>query len=601
MPLAIHLLGRPSINPDVPGGYRLRSRKSWGLLAYLILREHPPSRAQLASLLFAEADDPLRALRWSLSEIRRGLGDGASIEGDPVVLQLPADAMVDVEVVTRGAWADAVALPGLGECLLEGMAIQDAAGFEAWLLSEQRHVAAATEAILHEAALATMSQGDLRAATDHAVRLVGLNPLDENHQALLIRLYRMAGDGEAALRQHAACRKLFLDELGSAPGPAIAEALREPTETAEPVADEASISAVLEAGAAAVSAGAVEAGVQSLRTAVAMADSADAGRLRVTSRLALGEALIHSWRGQDEEGTAILHMATEVAAAIDEPVLGAEARSELGYVDFLRARYDRAERFFTAAIAEAGDAPTLRAKATGFLGSVASDRADYPLALDLLGDAVDTARAVGDGRREAYLLTMLGRLHLLREELDLAAAHLDDAIDLSEGDRWLSFLPWPQAMRGEVDVARGDTAAGAEVLAQAFARSCQLGDPCWEGTAARGLALVAEADGETDSAFAQLADARVRCNRLADPYVWLDVHILDAQCLLGLRHGHPETEAWADRMHDIASRTGMKELVVRALLHRAALGGPDAAGDAEAARLFAADIDNSALDRLLER
>jgi DNA-binding SARP family transcriptional activator len=601
VPLTIHLLGRPSIDSDASGGYRLRSRKSWGLLAYLILREHPPTRAQLASLLFSEADDPLRALRWSLSEIRRGLGDGASVEGDPVVLELPADAVVDVEVVTRGAWADAVALPGLGEGLLEGMAIQDAAGFEAWLLSEQRHVVAATEAILHEAALATMSQGDLRAATDHAVRLVGLNPLDENHQALLIRLYRMAGDGEAALRQHAAIRKLFLDELGVAPGPAIAEALRERTETAEPVADEASISAVLEAGAAAVSAGAVEAGVQSLRTAVAMADGADAGRLRVTSRLALGEALIHSWRGQDEEGTAILHKATEVAAAIDEPVLGAEARSELGYVDFLRARYDRAERFFTAAIAEAGDAPTLRAKGTGFLGSVASDRADYPLALGLLGDAVDTARAVGDVRREAYLLTMLGRVHLLREELDLAAEHLDDAIALSEGDRWLSFLPWPQAMRGEVDVARGDTAAGAEVLAQAFARSCQLGDPCWEGTAARGLALVAEADGETDTAFAHLADARVRANRLADPYVWLDVHILDAQCVLGLRHGHPETRGWADRMHDIASRTGMKELVVRALLHRAALGGPDAAGDEAAARIFAADIDNPALDVLLDR
>ena len=499
MPLAIHLLGRPSLNPDVADGYRLRSRKSWGLLAYLILREHPPSRAQLASLLFAEADDPLRALRWSLSEIRRGLGDGASIEGDPVVLQLPADAMVDVEVVTRGAWADAVALPGLGEGLLEGMAIQDAAGFEAWLLSEQRHVAAATEAILHEAALATMSQGDLRAATDHAVRLVGLNPLDENHQALLIRLYRMAGDDAAATSQHAACTKLFADELGVAPGPAVDTALRQPTQSDEPVGDDASIEAVLEAGAAAVSAGAVEVGVHSLRSAVALADRADAGRLRITSRLALGEALIHSLRGQDEEGTAILHLATEVALAIDEPVLAAEAEVELGYVDFLRARYDRAERFFTAALAEAGDVPALQAKATGFLGSVASDRADYPLALGLLQESVDMARAAGDVRREAYVETMLGRLHLLRLELDLAAELLDDAIARSEGDRWLSFLPWPQAMRGEVDVARGDTAAGAKVLTQAFARSCQLGDPCWEGTAARALALVAEADGDADA------------------------------------------------------------------------------------------------------
>ena len=220
--------------------------------------------------------------------------------------------------------------PGWARASSKGWPSRTPAGFEAWLLSEQRHVAAATEAILHEAALATMSQGDLRAATDHAVRLVGLNPLDENHQALLIRLYRMAGDGEAAVRQQAACRKLFLDELGVPPGPAITEALREPIETAEPVADEASISAVLEAGAAAVSAGAVKAGVQSLRTAVAMADGADAGRLRITSRLALGEALVHSLRGQDEEGTAILHMATEVAAAIDEPRPGGRGPGRAG-------------------------------------------------------------------------------------------------------------------------------------------------------------------------------------------------------------------------------------------------------------------------------
>ena len=364
MPLAIHLLGRPSLNPDVADGYRLRSRKSWGLLAYLILREHPPSRAQLASLLFGEADDPMRALRWSLSEIRRGLGDGASIEGDPVVLQLPADAMVDVEVVTRGAWADAVALPGLGEGLLEGMAIQDAAGFEAWLLSEQRHVAAATEAILHEAALATMSQGDLRAATDHAVRLVGLNPFDENHQALLIRLYRMAGDDEAAMSQHAACTKLFLDELGVAPGPAIDR----PCGTHR--ADDRSVTRVHRGpprgrrgrrlGGRSRGRGPLPAhcgGLGRNRRRRAAADM---------SRLALGEALVHSLRGQDEEGTAILHLATEVALAIDEPVLAAEAEAELGYVDFLRARYDRADRFFTAALDEAGDAPAQQAKATGF-------------------------------------------------------------------------------------------------------------------------------------------------------------------------------------------------------------------------------------------
>lgn len=152
MSLAVHLLGRPRI-VRADHVYQFRSRKSWALLAYLLLSERPPTRSQLASLLFAEADDPVRALRWGLSEIRRGLGDDGSVYGDPVVLRLPTGATVDVEVVTRGAWTDAVQLPALGADLLDGMAVRGAAAFETWLLSQQRHVAAASEAVLHEAAL----------------------------------------------------------------------------------------------------------------------------------------------------------------------------------------------------------------------------------------------------------------------------------------------------------------------------------------------------------------------------------------------------------------------------------------------------------------
>src|SRR5680860_374799 len=144
MSLTIHLLGRPRIESSSGDVYQFRSRKSWALLTFLTLSERPPSRRQLASLLFSEADDPLRALRWNLSEIRRSLGDGGSIEGDPVVLQLPADSVVDVALVTKGAWFAAVGLPGLGLDLLDGIVLQGAPAFESWLLSEQRHVAAAS-------------------------------------------------------------------------------------------------------------------------------------------------------------------------------------------------------------------------------------------------------------------------------------------------------------------------------------------------------------------------------------------------------------------------------------------------------------------------
>ncbi len=84
--------------------------------------------------------------------------------------------------------------------------------------------------------------------------------------------------------------------------------------------------------------------------------------------------------------------------------------------------------------------------------------------------------------------------------------------------------------------------------------------------------------------------------RLADPYVWLDVYILAAQCDLGRRHRHPSTKLWADTMRQLASRTGMKELTVRSMIHGAALGNK---GDADAAALLAADIDNPVLHQIL--
>ena len=151
-------------------------------------------------------------------------------------------------------------------------------------------------------------------------------------------------------------------------------------------------------------------------------------------------------------------------------------------------------------------------------------------------------------------------------------------------------------MLGQAWLSLGDLDAASRTLEQSFARACQIGDPCWEGISARGLALLAEAEGEVDRAFAVLLDARTRTNRLADPYVWLDVHILDALCELGRRHAHPQTATWAAAMLDRASRTGMRELTVRAMLHEAASG---IRGDSAAAAMLAADIDNPQLDPLV--
>jgi hypothetical protein len=88
----------------------------------------------------------------------------------------------------------------------------------------------------------------------------------------------------------------------------------------------------------------------------------------------------------------------------------------------------------------------------------------------------------------------------------------------------------------------------------------------------------------------------VRCNRVADSYVWLSIYILDAQCSLGMTNGHPSTPKWVESMLERSARTGMREFLVRAMLHRAALGHH---GDADAATVLANDIDNPQLRSLV--
>ena len=102
-----------------------------------------------------------------------------------------------------------------------------------------------------------------------------MSPLDENNQALVIRLHRTPGDlrgGPSAVR--GVRRRCSATSSGSHPGPPssrrCARRCRRPRRTV----NRASVEAILEAGAAAVAAGAGESGVASLRTAVRLADDA---------------------------------------------------------------------------------------------------------------------------------------------------------------------------------------------------------------------------------------------------------------------------------------------------------------------------------------
>jgi DNA-binding SARP family transcriptional activator len=595
--LSIHLLGPPRLER---GGLPVeppRGHKAWGLLVYLLRTRVPPSREAAASLLFPEADDPLGTLRWTLSVLRRSLGDDAELGGDPVRLELPPGTLVDVDVLGRGAWLEAVALPGLGRELLEGLSFRSSPAFELWLEGERRHVAGTTGAVLHEAALALLARGDAPEAARHASELVRLDPYEENGHVLLVRCLRAAGDDEAAARRAEACAELFRRELGVEPSPALstaAEASRPPV--LGRVSGGAGIQAQIEAGEAALAAGAIEAGLHRLRGAVASARANHDRELLATSLVALGGALVHAARGTDEEGAAALHEGTTLAEAVGRDDVAATGWREISWVRFLRAQYDRAEESLarTAELADGRDEEL--AWIDLIRGACRHDTGDYAAAGMLLPLAVERARRLPAGQPLAQALTMLGRYHMLRGELEDALHLLDQALDEVDARGMTAFVSWPEAFRGELDLVLGDVDAAEARFEHAFALGTEVGDACWESVGLRGLGLVAAARGDVLRALDLLVEAPKLCRRLPDTYLWIEAYALDALCAVAVEHGAGAAVRWIDELEAITARRGILELQLRATVYRARLGEP---GAFEAARSLASQIDNPALAGLV--
>jgi DNA-binding SARP family transcriptional activator len=590
MGLAIHLLGAPRVERDGQALPAPRGHKVWGLLAYLIRCDAGATRRHLAELLFEDAEDPLAALRWNLSELRRLLGN-PGLRGDVLELSLSPTEYVDVEVVTLGTWAQALCVPGLDRELLEGMNFSASPSFEVWLATERRHLQATAESVLREAALARMAAGAVTEAADLAGRLVRRNPLDENYQALLVRSLAAAGDGVGAARQAAACRELFKRELGVQPGATLDAAMLTvtATPTARPAIGRAAAVAQIEAGEAAIGAGALDAGLQCLRRAMVEADATGDPVLRARARVALGGALVHAARGRDEEGAMALHEALAIGEGASPP-LAATACRELGYVEFLRGRYERAMVWLQRALPLAGGDRAELARIAIVRGAALSDTAHYAAAIEMLRDAEVLASGVGDPKQVAYALSMLGRALLLHGDLQAATVALDRSVTLAQ-QGWTAFVPWPQSLRAEVDLMRGEVDAAAERFEHAFALGCQLGDPCWEGIAGRGLGRIAIAREEPQRAIEILLDAIARCVRLPDAYLWGKAYALDVLCDVAVSQAMPQASAWIDDMQSLAARSGMREFTVRSHLHRAALGD---SASASAARLLAREIDSPA-------
>jgi len=549
----IRLLGRPCADAA-----QARGHKPWAITAYLVLAGGPVSRDRLIALLFEDADDPAGTLRWNLGQVRRLLGRPDALRG-PVLSLRDTDVAFDVDLLTQGRWQDAVELPALGGELLEGLQFPHSPAYEVWLLGERRRLAAATESLLQEAALSAMSTGNLADAVRWASRLVALNPRADSHQELLIRAYAISGDQAAARRQLESAVRLFRRELGCDPAPPVFLAAEISPVKATGPASPARVHALVEAGQAQVAAGATEAAIQVMRTACDEAARTGNAALEATAQLALGATLIDAGAARHQDAELALHRAIALAEASGQPRIAASAFRHLAGSDVLRGFYSRADRRLADAEAIAVPDQSEHVELAAIRGVSVLDQGDPAGAISVFGAGL----AADPDRAHPFLPIMLahaGRAHLLAGDLPAARRQLEDALQIARARAWAGVTAAPLALLGHAAVAEGDLDAARDLLEQAFARACQVADPCWETWAAHGLGLRAAAAGDEASALSHLADAITRSRPRRGGHLWSHVWALTDAIPLARRAGDPRAQVWYDEALATAQRSGMRSL-----------------------------------------
>jgi adenylate cyclase len=256
--LTIRLLGSFETALDREPVTSFETKKVQALLAYLAAeagRPHP--RELLAELLWPNRPTgAARAnLRHALRDLRTALADrAAAAEGEtgPRFLLVTRETIqlgpvTDVWVDTR-AFLDLLAGPApavqrpvaqLEQAaqlyrgpFLEDLDLGDSAAFHEWVLLNRERFQHQASDVLHALAACYEAWGQHERALEHAWRLVGLAPWDEDAHLRAMRLLALTGQRGAALAHYEACRRVLAEELGVEPEAettALYEAIRDGT------------------------------------------------------------------------------------------------------------------------------------------------------------------------------------------------------------------------------------------------------------------------------------------------------------------------------------------------------------------------------------
>jgi DNA-binding SARP family transcriptional activator len=560
--LHIRLIGSPRIEDENGDRREVRGRKPWALLARVVLADRALTRRELSVELFPDAADPLGSLRWCLASLRKAIGSAEVFTGDPVLQELPEWVSVDVHALGDGVVDSA----NVGE-LLEGIDPSCGPEFATWLLVARQQVSSRIAAQLREATIKAISRNDHGRAVELAELAARRSPYDEGAQVLLAKALVAAGHPEAALEHVISVESLFRDELGCDPTPALRSAARVGVAAAPPgLSPGAVASSLLKSGQAAMSAGAVEAGLDCLRRAGAQAESAGDAALQGQCLFELGSALVHAVRGFDDEGSVLLEQALHLAQTVGDRPTAVGALRERAYADTLAGRRPEAQRQLSLAIELADGAPTLLPGLHAVSGMNLADGGRVDDGLEHYEAAIDVARSVGDRRWEGWAFGLGGWAALADGRLPLAQDWLRQCLDVVHELHWMSFEPWPIAALAEAHLTERSRSNSPDDLERCFATSCQLEDPCWEGASARVLALHYARAGQPDDALSWITDARQRALRRTDTWVGMIGAILLTEAQIRQSIGDTAgANAAARELVSFAARAQLDQLLEQGL------------------------------------
>lgn len=223
MSLRIQFLGQPRIRLNGVA-IDLAGYRPLALLAYLIVTKKSQSRQQLIDLLFDGPDDPRAALRWTLSKIRKAIGEEYILANrEEISFNFESDYWVDVEGLEAGE------LELYQGDFLEGLYLRDALRFDDWLAFERGRLRGLYQSVLEKQLESQRQQGDVSALVITTQQLLKLDNLREDWHFALMEAYARLGKRGTALEQYERCRQVLKTEWDMDPSPetvALAEAIR---------------------------------------------------------------------------------------------------------------------------------------------------------------------------------------------------------------------------------------------------------------------------------------------------------------------------------------------------------------------------------------